>query len=98
MTLRRKVSEDKRTSERFPGAEWVGETGDFIRVYKEKCTGCGDCLRVCLANCFEIVSKKARVRSLDECMECASCWYVCLEGAIEFSWPPGGTGYRSDWG
>ena len=31
-------------------------------------------------------------------MECAACWYVCEENAIFFSWPNGGTGYRSDWG
>jgi ferredoxin-like protein FixX len=53
---------------------------------------------VCLGRCYEIEKKTARIKSLDECMECASCWYVCGEGAIDFSWPPGGTGYRSDWG
>ena len=29
---------------------------------------------------------------------CAACWYFCKEEAIDFSWPKGGTGYRSDWG
>ena len=92
------MSEKVRTSEKYPGVEWVGAAGEFIKVRQEKCTGCGDCLRVCLSDCFEIVDKKARVKSLDECMECASCWYVCPEEAIDFSWPPGGTGYRSNWG
>jgi len=87
-----------RTSERFPGVEWVGDTGVFIKIDEKRCTGCGNCLKVCLGSCFEIVKKVARIKSLDECMECASCWYVCGEGAVDFAWPPGGTGYRSDWG
>ena len=92
------MSEKIRTSERFPGVEWVGDTGDFIKIDEEKCTGCANCVKVCIADCFEIVEKKSKIKSLDECMECASCWYVCEPGAIDFSWPPGGTGYRSDWG
>jgi len=87
-----------RTSKKFPGAEWVEGAGDFIKIDEKKCTGCGTCLKVCLAGCFEIVEKKARIKSLDECMEGASCWYVCEANAIDFSWPPGGTGFRSDWG
>lgn len=86
------------TSERFPGVEWIEGTGDFVRVDEAKCTACARCVKVCLARCFEIADKKARVRSLAECMECASCWFVCPENAIDFYWPPGGTGYRSSWG
>jgi NAD-dependent dihydropyrimidine dehydrogenase PreA subunit len=62
------MSETPRTSKRFPGVEWVGDDAEFIRVNEAKCTGCADCLRVCLAECFEVVHKKARVRSLAECM------------------------------
>ncbi len=87
-----------RTSKRYPGVQWIEGTGDFIKANPEKCTGCGNCVKVCLGSCWEISKKKARVKSLDECMECAACWYVCEEGAVEFSWPKGGTGYRSDWG
>ncbi|MGQ9476237.1 MAG: hypothetical protein ACUVS1_07890 [Actinomycetota bacterium] len=87
-----------RTSDRFPGVEWVGDPGDFIRVDESRCDSCANCVRVCLAECFEIREKKARVRTLAECMECAACWYVCDKEAIIFSWPPGGTGFRTDWG
>jgi ferredoxin-like protein FixX len=41
---------------------------------------------------------KARIKSLDLCMECGSCWYVCTEEAIIFTWPKGGTGFRTEWG
>jgi NAD-dependent dihydropyrimidine dehydrogenase PreA subunit len=87
-----------RTSDRYPGVEWVGDTGAFIKIDDKKCTGCGNCIKVCLGRCFEMEKKLARIRSLAECMECASCWYVCGEGALSFRWPPGGAGYRSDWG
>ena len=87
-----------RTCEEFPGVEWVEETGEFIKVIQEKCSGCANCLKVCLADSYEIVKKKARIKSLEKCMECGACWYVCEEDAISFSWPPGGKGYRSNWG
>jgi ferredoxin like protein len=86
------------TSERFPGVEWVRPPGAFIEVDESKCDACARCVKVCLAGCFEISEKKARVASLDECMECAACWFACERDAITFSWPPGGTGYRSSWG
>ncbi len=81
-----------------PGVDWIGVTGDFVRVIDEKCDGCACCVRVCLGECFEIHDKKARVRSLARCMECAACWYVCPKEAIIFNWPQGGTGFRTDWG
>jgi ferredoxin-like protein FixX len=87
-----------RISGEFPGVEWVEGAGVFIKVVEERCNGCADCVKVCMAGCYEIAAGKARIKSLDECMECAACWYVCSEDAIDFSWPPGGTGFRSDWG
>lgn len=88
----------RRTSEKFPGVTWVDAPSDFITVDPVRCTGCGSCVKVCLAECFEIRGRKARVRSLKHCMECASCWYVCPEGAVSFRWPRGGTGFGTGWG
>jgi len=87
-----------KTSKKFPGVEWIEGAGDFIKIDKEKCNGCANCINVCLAGCFEIVDKKAKIKTLEECMECASCWYICPEDAIKFFWPSGGTGYKSEWG
>lgn len=87
-----------KTFKKFPGVEWVEGTGKFIEIDEKKCNGCANCVKVCLAGCFEVVEKRVKVKSLDKCMECASCWYVCEKGAILFSWPLGGTGFRSDWG
>ncbi len=30
-----------------------------------------------------------------KCDGCGNCWYSCLPDAIQFSWPPGGTGFRT---
>ncbi|MGC9325775.1 MAG: ATP-binding protein [Desulfomonilia bacterium] len=87
-----------RFSQRFPGVAWIDGTGSFIRIDTQTCTGCGNCVKVCLAGCFTIAKGKARIKNLDACMECGSCWYVCSEEAISFSWPKGGTGFRTEWG
>ncbi len=84
--------------EEIPGIEWIEGTGEFIKIEEEICIGCANCVKVCLADCFEIINNKATIKSLDKCMECGACWYVCIEGALIFNWPRGGTGYKSDWG
>ena len=87
-----------RVSQKNPGVEWIDGTGSFITIETQKCKGCGNCVKVCLADCYEIAEGKARIKNLDLCMECGSCWYVCTEEAITFSWPKGGTGFRTRWG
>lgn len=87
-----------KTFENIPGVEWIESVGDFISVDPAKCTGCANCVKVCLGSCFEIQENKVGVKSLDACMECGACWYVCEEDAILFSWPKGGTGFRTEWG
>jgi ferredoxin-like protein FixX len=88
----------KTTSKNYPGVQWVKPSADFISVDADRCNGCADCMKVCLAGCFGIEKGKAHVRSLDECMECASCWYICDREAIRFSWPNGGAGFRTRFG
>ena len=87
-----------RTSKEFPGIEWLEISDNFIKIVKEKCIGCGNCVNVCLAGCFGIIDKKANIISLEFCMECSACWYICTENAIEFNWPRGGEGFNSKWG
>ncbi len=77
---------------------WKESESEFITIDVNKCNGCGDCVKVCLASCYKIVNKKVKIVNLNNCMECSACWYVCLENAIDFSWPPGGRGFRTEWG
>lgn len=86
-----------RTSKKFPGVEWVN-AARFITIDTKKCNGCANCIKVCIAECYEIKNKKARLKTLDYCMECGACWYACINDAINFSWPAGGTGFRTDLG
>ncbi len=87
-----------KTHKAFPGVEWVAGAGDFIQVDSQKCTGCEDCVKACLAECFEIVDSIAQVKTLDGCLECGYCWFICPADAVEFYLPPSGTGFRSEWG
>lgn len=84
--------------EEIPGVTWIPVPEPFISVDASRCTGCGDCVRVCLGDVFRLRNEKAEVASLDRCMECAACLFICEAGAIHFSWPARGSGYRSEWG
>lgn len=54
-----------------------------IRVDKDKCSGCGECISVCPGGVFEFDDdgKSEPVRP-EDCQECCSCVEVCPEGAI----------------
>ncbi len=72
----------------------VGDTGDFISVDNEKCNNCGRCLVICIKSLWK--KKEGNIYIIDEyksrCVECGSCALVCEPGAIDFSYPAGGTG------
>jgi ferredoxin len=75
-------------------SEHVGDTGDFIKVDEEKCNGCGRCAVVCVVNLWKLRGGKAEIKEnyKEKCLECAACYSVCAIGAIDFSYPKGGTG------
>lgn len=72
----------------------VGETGDFISVDNEKCTGCGRCLTICVMNLWKKRGNTVYIVSdyAQHCIECGACAQVCESDAIHFTYPPGGTG------
>lgn len=75
-------------------SQHVGETGDFIKLNVEKCIGCGQCALVCVMNLWLLRGGKAQLKGeyKEKCLECAACYSVCDIGAIDFSYPAGGTG------
>lgn len=50
-------------------------------VDKEKCVGCGLCVKDCFPSDIEIVEGKAQIRNIT-CMKCGHCIAVCPKGAI----------------
>jgi electron transfer flavoprotein alpha subunit len=57
-----------------------------IRVLESKCTGCGNCLPVCLFGCLELVEKKVVLR--EGCTLCGACEEVCAFEAIAIEREP----------
>lgn len=54
-----------------------------LKLYEEKCVGCGRCTEVCPHNVFHIHDRKASIIDLDSCMECGACAKNCPARAIE---------------
>jgi NAD-dependent dihydropyrimidine dehydrogenase PreA subunit len=78
----------------------VDKMGDFIKYDREKCNGCGLCYLVCSFNLWAVKQRKAKlaVRYQELCLECGACEEICEPGAIEFSYPAGGTGVVIEYG
>ena len=53
-----------------------------VKVYAEKCVGCGDCVDVCPVEVFELQDEKSVPVNEEECLGCESCTEVCEEEAI----------------
>jgi hypothetical protein len=59
-------------------------------VYEKKCTGCGECLKVCPAKTISLKNNKAMIDGL-KCIGCATCIAVCPYAAIDVKWESGGS-------
>lgn len=55
----------------------------MISISKEKCTGCGTCLKVCPHGVWEIDDRKARLAFMERCIECGACMLNCHDDAIQ---------------
>jgi ferredoxin-like protein FixX len=78
----------------------VPVSSDFIHHNKDRCTGCGKCVKICPMDLWELRKGKAEVSRnyAEKCLECGSCWLVCKFDAIDFSYPKGGTGVTWEYG
>ena len=57
-------------------------------VYTQKCTGCGECVSVCLVEAISLVNKKSSIDGA-KCIGCASCIAACRFEAIDVNWGSG---------
>jgi tetrahydromethanopterin S-methyltransferase subunit A len=62
-----------------------------VDVLRERCTGCGTCIKVCPENVFEIQEvegkKVSTVARVDNCFSCRACEVRCPERAIKVTVP-----------
>ena len=61
--------------------EKKGETMNPIAVNKEKCIGCGLCVKDCPSTYLHIEDGVAQT-STGGCLECGHCYAICPQGAI----------------
>ena len=54
----------------------------YIEVNKNKCNGCGNCVKSCIFNSIKIVDKKAKI-DLYSCTLCKACVNKCKLDAIK---------------
>jgi len=54
----------------------------LIKVYKERCNGCGQCLDLCPVDVFEFLGGIALPSRPENCLGCGTCEAVCERKAI----------------
>ena len=80
--------------DKFALSEIVPAPKDFIFFDAEKCTGCSGCVIICPMDLWKLREGRAALAKdyREKCMECGSCFIACESGAIDFAYPPGGSG------
>ncbi|MCM8796386.1 MAG: DUF362 domain-containing protein [Candidatus Omnitrophica bacterium] len=58
-------------------------------VAMEKCTGCGECVKVCPVSAISLKKNKSHIDNAI-CIGCATCIAVCPFSAIDVHWDKGG--------
>jgi nitroreductase/NAD-dependent dihydropyrimidine dehydrogenase PreA subunit len=55
-------------------------TPPYVEI--DKCKGCGQCVKVCVAHVLELKKNKSEVIYGERCVACGHCWAVCPEEAV----------------
>jgi hypothetical protein len=54
-------------------------------IIKDKCTGCGTCVKWCPEHAIAVIEKKAQINQ-SLCITCGECNAVCNSGAVKYTW------------
>lgn len=66
--------------------KWTSATlGITIEIDYDKCTGVGECVRVCPTAVYKLENGKSVVENIDNCIQCCACVVACPRGAIKHS-------------
>ena len=57
----------------------------MVKINKEKCFGCGNCVEACPFGVFEIKNGKAIVEYPEKCKKCGACISACPNNAIKIN-------------
>lgn len=55
-----------------------------MKVQKEKCKGCGECVEVCPVSAICLDNEQKATINQDICLGCGCCASCCKNGAISF--------------
>ncbi len=85
---------DELAVDRFALVEVIPSGRDFVFLDAERCTGCGNCVAICPMDLWRMRGGRAELAEgyREVCVECGSCFIACEAGAVDFTYPPGGTG------
>ncbi|MCI5210607.1 MAG: 4Fe-4S dicluster domain-containing protein [Candidatus Electrothrix sp. ATG2] len=62
----------------------MGENMRKVKIDREKCTNCMECVEICPDEVFQIVDEKPVYVRAEHCQECDLCLFVCPENVISF--------------
>jgi len=55
----------------------------MVKINRDKCDGCGNCIEVCPFGVLEIRNGEAIVVAPEKCKNCGACMYACPNKAIK---------------
>ena len=58
--------------------------GLTVEVDEDLCTGCEECMEVCIFKGMEMIDEKARINQ-KRCLGCGRCESICPSGAISIA-------------
>jgi uncharacterized Fe-S center protein len=56
----------------------------MVLIDKERCTGCGSCVKICHEHCISLLDKKVAIDYV-ACSTCTQCIAICPQKALSWN-------------